>query len=232
MNALAHALVCVLLISLLLVLHGGCAPSIPTIPRPVAVMPSVDAGAVTAPAPDEITDPGLDGFAAVVARARAALATAQANQEAALEATRRATQARAEAPLRGLLSWALYAGGALALLGVLALGVALTPWASWIPGGKTTAGIMIVTGGAVLIAAQAMTTALSLAWLPWLVLALGALVALAYVAWQAVRLVARHADRVEPAISPGEIAAAKAQSASEQARAGLRGIIQVVRGRP
>lgn len=232
MNALAHALCCVLLIALLMVLQGGCAPEMPSLPRTMAVVPPADPVAVTAQAPDEITAPVLDGYAAIVARARAALATAQANQEAALDAARRATLAKAEAPLRALLSWSQYAGGALALVGVLGLGLAMTPWAAWIPGGRATAGIVIATGVGVLIAARAFSAALSLAWLPWLVLALGALVALAYVAWQAVGLVARHADRIEPALTPGEIAAAKAQSASEQARAGLRGIIQAVRGRP
>lgn len=166
-----------------------------------------------------------------VAKLRAALAAAEVADAERIEAERQAAKAAAEAPLRSMLSWSQWAGGALLILGVLALGLSLSPWGSWIPGGTGTAVTAALTGVGVTVAARSMSAVLDLAWLPWAILAAGALAVVAWVGWVAIRATARHADRVEPATTETALAMARAESVADQSRAGVRGLIQFVRGK-
>lgn len=203
----------------LALLLAGCfnRPELPSVP-PAEASPT---GTATVPA---VGDSDLPTLRARLASAQAAVTAAEANGKA---------QAReqAERPLRALLTWAQWAGGALALLGVLALGLSLSPWASWIPGGRATAVAAIATGAGTIFLARSLAAALDLAWLPWVLLAIGVLGAVAWIAWLAIRETAAHADRVAPATTDDDRRAAGQQSAAAQARAGVRGLINLIRPR-
>jgi hypothetical protein len=126
----------------------------------------------------------------------------------------------------------MWAGGALGLLCAAGLGLSLTPWGRWIPGGTQTAAILMATGLGVIALAQACRELLALAWLPWAILAVVLLVVMAAIAVAAVRLAARHADRMERETTPEGISAGKAQSTAEQRAAGLQWAINLARRLP
>ena len=151
---------------------------------------------------------------------------------AVLEATKaEAARETAERPLRDMLSWAQWAGGALSVLGVIALGLTFSPWGSWIPGGRTTALCGVGTGVGVIFLARSIGTALDVAWLPLALLVAGVAVACGWVAWLTIRETAAHADRVAPATTPDAIKAAGDASALAQTQKGVRWLINAVRPR-
>jgi hypothetical protein len=200
----------------------GCSVTEPIRPpvAPPIVPPALDPAPVAPAAPPS-----------EVAKLRALLAAAEAAEVEQIKAERAAAQAVAEAPLRSMLSWSQWAGGALLILGVLALGLSLSPWGRWIPGGTGTAATVSLTGVGVTVAARSLAAVLDLAWLPWAILACGVLAVVCWVAYLAIRATARHADRVEPATTAEAIAEAKRESAAEQAQAGVRGVIALARAK-
>ena len=194
---------------------AGCGDARPETPAVPAVPAVSTTGAPTEP-------PAAGPLADERARLKGELAQVEA--KIAAEAT-----AKAEAPLRALLVWSLWAGGALAILGTIALGLTFSPWGAWIPGGKGTAVAAVATGGAVVVLSRALIVAIGLAWLPWLVLGLGALAGLAYVAILAIRATARHADRMEKAETDDDVVSSKLASIRDQAASGLHSLIKVAR---
>jgi hypothetical protein len=164
----------------------------------------------------------VDRTAGLYAQAKAALDSRE-------RAVRADEQAKRDKSQRDTLAWAERIGYVAALLGVVAWGITFSPWASWIPGGRVTAGIVIVAGVAVSQVARVLAALLTLTWLPWVLLACGIAGSAAWVVWLSIRETAAHGDRIEPATTPEQIAAAKAASAAAQTRAGVRGLINLAR---
>jgi hypothetical protein len=227
-RAVVAGLVLLILAVMAGVLAMGCAPRLdvdvppiappsPPVLPPVAPPASATPAAAATPAADE------------VARLRADLAAAE------IRAEREAAQARADertkrqAPLVALLSWGLLVGGAVALLGAVALGLSFSRWVSWIPGGRGTALAVIASGIGLIALSIVLAEALDYAWLLIAAAALGVVVVVVWIAFVAIRQTAAHGDRVAPATTDDERQKAGEQSAFEQSRAGVRGVINFAR---
>jgi hypothetical protein len=177
----------------------------------------------------------VDRTAGLYAQAKAALDSREravrAEEQAKRDKAQRDEQAARDKAQRDTLAWAERIGYVAALLGIVAWGITFSPWASWIPGGRVTAGIVIVAGVAVSQVARVLAALLTLTWLVWVLAAVGATAAAAWIVWVIVRETAAHGDRIEPAVTPDQVAAAKAASAAAQTRAGVRGLIRLARCR-
>jgi hypothetical protein len=175
----------------------------------------------------------VDRTAGLYAQAQAALASREASvrkqEQEKRDKEREQEQAARDKAQRDLLAWAERLGYLAALLGVVALGVTFSPWASWIPGGRVTAGLVIGTGIAVSQLSRVLAAMLALTWLLWVIIAIGATAVAAWIVWVVIRETAAHGDRMEFAVTPEQVADAKKISIADQARAGVRGLIRLAR---
>jgi hypothetical protein len=195
------------------------------LPLPVATPP---AGEGTG-APGTATSSTLDDLRAAVDRTAGLYAQAKAALDSRERTVRAQEQAARDKAQRDTLAWAERLGYVAALLGVVALGVTFSPWASWIPGGRVTAGLVIGIGIAVSQLSRVLAAMLSLTWLLWVAIALGATALAAWIVWVVVRETAAHGDRMESATTPQQVTDAKKISIADQARAGVRGLIRLAR---
>jgi hypothetical protein len=171
----------------------------------------------------------LDDLRAAVDRTAGLYAQAKAALDSRERSVRAQEQAARDKAQRDTLAWAERLGYLAALLGVVALGVTFSPWASWIPGGRVTAGLVIGTGIAVSQLSRVLAAMLALTWLLWVIIAIGATAVAAWIVWVVIRETAAHGDRMEFAVTPEQVADAKKISIADQARAGVRGLIRLAR---
>jgi hypothetical protein len=159
------------------------------------------------------------------------LAALDAGERARAAAVKKEAAEAAERPLRSLLTWGIWAGGALSIVGTLAMGLCFSPWGSWIPGGKGTAAAAIGTGLSVIFLAKSIVTALAYVWVLWVVLGIGVFGILVWVGVLAIRATARHADRVAGEMTPEGVILATEASVDDQMKSGVRWLINAARGK-
>lgn len=117
----------------------------------------------------------------------------------------------------------------LAAIGVVAAGIALKQYATALVGGPALAGLALV-----FLLLPAIASAVKWLLIGAVILAIGGAAWLAYSRWKAyvaIKLTAKHADRMEKAETQTDIAMAKNMAYSEQEHSGVARLIAKVRGR-
>ena len=117
----------------------------------------------------------------------------------------------------------------LAAIGAVAAGIFLKQYATALVGGPALAGLALV-----FLLLPAIASAVKWLLIGSVVLALGGAAWLAYSRWKttvALKLTAKHADRMEEAETDIDVVVAKNQASAEQVQAGVDTLIAKVRGR-